>query len=229
MPSWLSPRLALAHAEARTNDLAQPRPEYCHATNALAFVGRRSRTRGLFLDRRAFLISYDPVQDADGAVLTRLLDAIVPVTAGINLEYYFGSVDPVGYGCDTKLPHNISALLGVMDGSSSDLRTGLPIQTLELHEPVRQLMVVEAPPARVRAAVEASASLKQLFDHRWVLLFTLEPDGDQLHTWRDGAFHPFEARPTTIPVAASSDAVYHGLRTHLPITAVAARRKEVTP
>ena len=48
------------HVEARAADLAQPRPEYGHATNAFCVVGRRARTRGLFLDRRAFLVSYDP-------------------------------------------------------------------------------------------------------------------------------------------------------------------------
>ncbi|MDE2314233.1 MAG: DUF2309 family protein, partial [Elusimicrobia bacterium] len=47
---------ALAHVEARAHDLAQPRPEYGHASNAFCVVGRRSRTRGLFLDRRAFLV-----------------------------------------------------------------------------------------------------------------------------------------------------------------------------
>ena len=47
---------ALAHVEGRAGDLAQPRPEYGHATNAFCIVGRRARTRGLFLDRRAFLV-----------------------------------------------------------------------------------------------------------------------------------------------------------------------------
>ena len=38
-------------------------PEWGHATNAFVVVGRRERSRGLFLDRRAFLASYDPTQD----------------------------------------------------------------------------------------------------------------------------------------------------------------------
>src|SRR5690606_5442822 len=53
----LTPEAALRHVEARAEDLAQVRPEYGHATNAVTFVGRRSRTRGLFLDRRNFLTS----------------------------------------------------------------------------------------------------------------------------------------------------------------------------
>src|SRR5439155_24283917 len=140
VPRWYPPLAALAHVQGRAADLAQPRPEYGHATNAVCIIGRRTRTRGLFLDRRAFLVSYDPATaDADGATLARVLAAVVPVAAGINLEYYFSRVDPVGYGSATKLPHNITALLGVMDGHASDLRTGLPWQMVEVHEPVRLL------------------------------------------------------------------------------------------
>ena len=92
----------------------------------------------------AFLVSYDSQDDdADGSTLAGVLAGVVPVAAGINLEYYFSRVDPGGYGCASKLPHNISALLGVMDGHASDLRTGLPWQMVEIHEPVRLLVVVE--------------------------------------------------------------------------------------
>ena len=51
----LTPEVALRHVEARSEDLSQVRPECGHATNACCFVGRRWRTQGLFLDRRAFL------------------------------------------------------------------------------------------------------------------------------------------------------------------------------
>src|SRR5262249_50376835 len=135
---------ARAHLENRAEDLAQVRPEWGHATNAICVVGRRERTRGLFLDRRAVLVSYDPTQDdAEGSILARILAAAVPVCAGISLEYYFCRVDPARCGCGTKLPHNITALVGVMDGAASDLRTGLPWQMVEIHEPVRLLIVVE--------------------------------------------------------------------------------------
>ena len=56
VPRWYPPLAALAHVQARAADLAQPRPEHGHATNAFCVIGRRTRTRGLFLDRRAFLV-----------------------------------------------------------------------------------------------------------------------------------------------------------------------------
>jgi uncharacterized protein YbcC (UPF0753/DUF2309 family) len=143
----LSAAEALSHVESRAEDLSQARPEYNHATCAMCIVGRRDWSRGLFLDRRAFLNSYDSTQDDErGTVLARILAAAVPVCAGISLEYYFSCVDPQGYGCGSKLPHNITSLLGVMEGASGDLRTGLSQQMVEIHEPVRILFVIETSP-----------------------------------------------------------------------------------
>ena len=48
------------------------------------------------------------------------------------------------FGCGTKLPHNVTGLIGVMDGHQSDLRTGLPLQMVETHEPMRLLLIVDA-------------------------------------------------------------------------------------
>src|SRR5208282_1730018 len=93
-PLTLSFTAAREHVEARAEDLAQVRPEFGHCTNAITIVGRREWSRGLFLDRRAFLTSYDPAQDdAENSILTRILQAVFPVCAGINLEYYFSYVD----------------------------------------------------------------------------------------------------------------------------------------
>src|SRR5690606_5432939 len=64
-----SPAQAFRHVTLRSQDLTQVRPEFGHATNAAAVIGRRSLTQGLFLDRRVFLISYDPTQDPEGSVL----------------------------------------------------------------------------------------------------------------------------------------------------------------
>jgi uncharacterized protein YbcC (UPF0753/DUF2309 family) len=114
------PQHALRHVEERSEHLAQPRPEYGHCTNSVCIVGRRSLTRGLFLDRRAFLVSYDAGEDPGNHSLSALLAAAVPVCAGISLEYYFSFVDNDRYGCGTKLPHNVTSLMGVMDGHASD-------------------------------------------------------------------------------------------------------------
>lgn len=216
-PQHSSPQDALRHVEERSEHLAQPRPEYGHCTNAVCIIGRRSLTQGLFLDRRAFLVSYDAEQDPENESLGALLAAAVPVCAGINLEYYFSYVDNDRYGCGTKLPHNVAGLVGVMDGHASDLRTGLPWQMVEIHEPVRILFVVETTPERLMKAVKANASLERLIENRWIRVSTIDPVSGAVHSFRNRGFEPFAERIEHLPVAASSMEWYAGKIQHLPM------------
>ena len=207
---------ALAHAEEHANDLAQPRPEYGHATNAVCIIGRRRVTRGLYLDRRAFLISYDPDEDPTGDALGNLLAAAGPVGAGISLEYYFSFIDPRGYGCGTKLPHNITGLIGVMDGHASDLRTGLPWQMVEIHEPMRLLVIVEATPEQLVRIVETREVVATLVLKSWIQLASLDPATGEISVFEDGRFVPYDARATALAARSSSIEHYAGHREHLP-------------
>ena len=212
---------ARQHVEGRAEDLAQVRPEWGHATNALCIVGRRSRNRGLFLDRRAFLNSYDPTQDdAEGTILARILAAAVPVCAGISLEYYFSYVDNPGYGCGTKLPHNITSLVGVMDGPLSDLRTGLPWQMVEIHEPVRLLFIIETTPEVLLGIMEQNAAIGRLIRNDWVRVAVLDPHSPELRMYVNGEFQPYRPTVDQLPRASSSVDWYRGWRDHLEFAAI---------
>ena len=223
-PRWYPPAAALAHVEGRAADLAQPRPEYGHATNAFCIVGRRSRTRGLFLDRRAFLVSYDPERDRDGTILARILAAAVPVCAGISLEYYFSYVDPTGYGCGTKLPHNVTSLLGVMDGAQSDLRTGLPWQMVEIHEPARLTIVVEAPRARLADVIANNPAIERLVRNRWIWIACLDPQSDALWKLRSDGFALHTPEHALPVVTGDSAAWYQGKRGFVPPASIGSAR-----
>lgn len=215
-PRGMTPEEALAHVEARSMHLAEPRPEYNHGTNAVCVVGRRALTRGLFLDRRAFLISYDPEADPDGAVLARVLAAAAPVGAGINLEYYFSTTDNEVYGCGTKLPHNVTGLLGVMNGHQSDLRTGLPYQTLDIHEPVRLLTIVEATPERLLEVTRREPLVAELVLNRWIQLVSLDPATGAMQVLERDGFVAFEPPPVDLPAVPTSAEYPAGRREHLP-------------
>jgi uncharacterized protein YbcC (UPF0753/DUF2309 family) len=220
-PLTLSFAAARQHVEGRAEDLAQVRPEWGHATNAITIIGRRKRTRGLFLDRRAFLNSYDPTQDdAEATILTRILQAAAPVCAGISLEYYFSYVDNTGWGCGTKLPHNVTSLLGVMDGAASDLRTGLPWQMVEIHEPVRNLFIIETTPQTLQAIMDRNPGIARLVRNDWIRLATLGPDSPAVKLYRDGAFHDYQPQAEELPTAQSSVDWYRGWRDHLEFASI---------
>ncbi len=215
-PLTLTPQAAHRHVEGRAEDLAQTRPEYGNSTNAMAVVGRRSRTKGLYLDRRSFLVSYDPTQDdAEFTTLGRILSAVVPVCSGINLQYYFSRVDTVGWGCGSKLPHNVTSLLGVMDGAASDLRTGLPWQGVDIHEPMRLLFVIEAPPVAIEKIMARNEQVRRIIANGWVQLALLDPASDQILQYDAGACVPWVPTIRDLPSVPRSRNWYRGNRDHL--------------
>jgi uncharacterized protein YbcC (UPF0753/DUF2309 family) len=222
-PLTLSFAAARQHVAERAEDLAQTRPELGHATNAMTIVGRREWTRGLFLDRRAFLTSYDPTQDdADCSILTRTLQAVFPVCAGINLEYYFSRVDNSGYGSGTKLPHNLASLVGVMNGASGDLRPGLPWQMVEIHEPVRSLFIIETTPESMLQIMDRNEGIGRLCRNEWILLAVLHPRSRELLVFHEGAFALYESQSAALPQAVSSFDWYRGWRDHLEFCQITA-------
>ncbi|QDV24507.1 DUF2309 domain-containing protein [Aureliella helgolandensis] len=212
-----TPEEALRHVERRSEDLSQVRPEYNHATDALCFVGQREWSRGLFLDRRAFLTSYEPEQDdAEHSILLRILSAAIPVCAGINLEYYFSAVDNIKYGSGTKLPHNIVSLLGVMEGATSDLRTGLYRQMIEIHEPMRILFVIQTTPEAMLSVMDRHEGIGLLCRGDWIQLAVLDHATSKIQLWHDGKFVPFEPEADQLPIAQDSVAWFRGHRENLP-------------
>lgn len=207
---------ALLHVQERAEDLAQTRPEYGNCTNAICFVGRRSRLRGLYLDRRAFLMSYDPTQDtSDFTILARILNAVIPVCEGINMLYTLSAIDNRGWGAGTKLPHNVTSLLGVMDGAASDLRFGLPWQGVDIHQPVRLLFVVEASAEAVLHVIRRNPLIDQVCRNEWIRLAVLDPDAPSIKLFRNGGFQSWAAADSELPVVESSFQWYHGQRDHL--------------
>ena len=173
---------------SRSVSLFEPRPELGHGTNTLAIIGRRQTSKGLFLDRRAFLNSYDYTTDPDGTILSAVMRPIGLVCGGINLEYYFSRVDNIKMGAGTKLPHNVMGLFGVANSSDGDLRPGLPWQMIEVHDPVRLLVIVEHEPAIVLKAIQSSPEVFEWYKNEWVHIIALHPEEKQFYYFKNGAF-----------------------------------------
>ncbi len=199
----LSPARIHRKILSRSVSLFEPRPELNHASNALCLVGRRSLSSGLFLDRRSFLNSYDYREDPEGRYLLNILNAAAPVCGGINLEYYFSRVDNQKLGAGTKLPHNVMGLFGVANGIDGDLRPGLPSQMIEVHDPVRLLMVVEHLPQVVLDTIKKNPATYQWFENEWVVLVASDPETGNMFYFRDDAFHLYE--PDSMPLETISD------------------------
>ncbi len=221
---------AMRHVEMRALDYSQPRPELGHVTNAVALVGRRSLSQGIFLDRRAFLISYDYRDDPDGHILEEVLLVAAPVGAGISLEYYFSTVNNSHYGSGSKIMHNVTGLLGVMEGTASDLRTGLPKQMIEIHEPMRLLLVLEAQRHVVQQVYQRQADLQTLIKNLWVQLAVKEPETGLIYEFHPNTgFVPWHSNVSPLPEVECSADWFSGSQEHLPPALVRSSRSSTRP
>ncbi len=206
------------HVTARATSIFEPRPEYNHSNNLYCIVGRRKLTRDLFMDRRAFLHSYDPDKDASGNILVRIMSAIIPVCGGINLEYLFSRIDNSVYGAGTKLPHNVIGLLGVANGVEGDLRTGLPQQMIEVHEPARLMIMVEQTCTIMDKTIANIGELKEWLDNDWVFLVSCHPETCEQFLYSQGNWEsitlPVDMK---IPTASNSEDIYSGQNETIPV------------
>jgi uncharacterized protein YbcC (UPF0753/DUF2309 family) len=201
----------------RSVSLFEPRPELNHATNALCLVGRRSLSKHLFLDRRSFLNSYDYQVDPEGKYLLNILNAAAPVCGGINLEYYFSRTDNQKLGAGTKLPHNVMGLFGVANGIDGDLRPGLPGQMIEVHDPVRLLMVVEHFPQVVLETIRKNPATYEWFENEWVVLMVVNPESGELHFFRNGKLQPYMPEPFALDIISEVSEVLETATENLPV------------
>ncbi len=165
---------------ARASDWAQTRPEWGLARNAAIVIGPRALSAGADLEGRAFLHSYDPHADDEGAVLEQILTAPLVVAAWINHQYFFATVDPERFGSGDKILQQPVGGFGVLSGNGGDLRVGLPLQSTTFgrqpyHEPLRLLAVIAAPTNRIDAVLARQKVVRRLFENRWIRAIAIDP------------------------------------------------------
>jgi hypothetical protein len=180
--------------DRRANDWSQIRPEWGLARNAAFIAAPRDRTRGLDLGGRVFLHEYDAAKDEDGGVLELILTAPLVVASWINLQYYASTVDPQVFGSGRKALHNVVGRHGVQLGNRSDLKAGLPWESVHdgcdfVHEPLRLTAIVEAPVERIDAVLERHEGVRTLVENEWIHLMARDPESGRLRQRTAAAPH----------------------------------------
>ena len=194
----LTSRQAVSHVRRRSADWSQIRPEWGLSSNAAFVIGRRGLTKGIDLEGRVFLHSYDYREDPNNRLLEVLLTAPQVVAQWINMEHYFSAVDNEVYGSGSKIYHNVVGRFGIMSGPWSDLRLGLARQTVidgdrPYHEPMRLLTVVEGPRGRLDELIARHEVLQHFYRNAWVHLVALDPE--------DAVWYRYQPTGTWNPIA----------------------------
>lgn len=159
----------------RALDWSEVRPEWGLVNNAAFIAAPRDLTKGLTLDGRVFLHSYDPATDEEGTILELILTAPVVVAHWINTQYYFSTVDPKSFGSGNKVLHSVMGGVGVVEGNGGDLKTGLPWQSVHdgekfQHEPLRLSVFLYAKPEAIDRVIEKHPIVQNLVRNGWIHL-----------------------------------------------------------
>ena len=176
----------------RSLDWAEVRPEWGLAGNAAFIAAPRARTAATSMEGRVFLHNYDHRADAGDSTLELIMVAPMVVANWINLQYYASTVNNAVFGSGNKVTHNVVGTIGVCQGNSGDLQTGLPLQSVHdgtrwIHEPLRLHVFIEAPRERIAAILAKHEGVRHLVDHGWLLLFAMEDEGTSFHRCLPGA------------------------------------------
>jgi uncharacterized protein YbcC (UPF0753/DUF2309 family) len=182
-------------------DWSETRPEWGLAKNNMCYVGDREATKNIDLHNKIFLQSYKWEEDSiEVDILTKLYDGPLVVGEWINMEHYFSTVDNDIYGAGSKVYHNVVSKIGVFDGNYSDLRIGLPSQTVMLenkafHEPMRLIVFLEAPLEYGLAAVEKSPLGGQIILNEWIRLVVIDKKAKKVYQFENGEMQVIRELP----------------------------------
>jgi uncharacterized protein YbcC (UPF0753/DUF2309 family) len=179
------PRKAVALAKTKSNSWSEARPEWGLSGHAGYIIGPRSLTiNGEFSD--CFLSSYDWRIDKDGSILKGIMQGPLLVCQWISNHYYFSTVDNEVFGGGSKITLNITGKYGAVQGNGSDLKMGLPLQSLMktddevFHNPIRLTTLIQAPRSFITQILASDEKLKSLLDNGWIHLFIMDPEKNNL-------------------------------------------------
>lgn len=166
---------------------SETRPEWGLAKNVSFIVGPRDITKTIDLESRSFLHSYNYKIDENSQALTTILTAPMIVAQWINSQYFFSTMDNVTYGAGSKITHNITGRIGIVQGNASDLMYGLPMQSVynkddeKYHEPLRLSVFIHAPKDKIEEIVMQNEMVEKLCKNEWVFLFSICPEDKKLY------------------------------------------------
>jgi uncharacterized protein YbcC (UPF0753/DUF2309 family) len=79
-------------------------------------------------------------------------------------------------------------LIGVANGIDGDLRPGLPSQMIEVHDPLRLMIIVEQEPDKVLAVIQRASETYEWFINDWIQLVAISPRTKQFYRFESGEF-----------------------------------------
>jgi uncharacterized protein YbcC (UPF0753/DUF2309 family) len=126
-------------------------------------------------------------------------------------------VDNQNLGAGTKLPHNVMGLIGVANGIDGDLRTGLPSQMIEVHDPLRLMVIVEHFPAVVLETIKRNPGTYEWFKNEWVKLAVVNPESKEVFVYANDEFELYTPVNKEVKITSNLLAEIESTHENLPV------------
>lgn len=101
-----------------------------------------------------------------------------------------------------------------MDG---DLRPGLPVQMINIHDPLRLLITIEHYPKEVLRIMQINPATYEWFINNWINLVVIHPETKEAFVFDQGNFKPYEIITDKIEVANNLEEIFENEHGNLPI------------
>ncbi|MGZ4044504.1 MAG: putative inorganic carbon transporter subunit DabA, partial [Bacteroidia bacterium] len=111
----------------------------------------------------------------------------------------------------------VMGLFGVANGADGDLRPGLPSQMIEVHDPIRLLIIVEHFPEIVLNTIKSVDAMYEWFINDWVKLVALNPETKELYVFKEGAFNLYKPLQQNVETVADVTPLLEKTIDNLPV------------
>ena len=98
-------------------------------------------------------------------------------------------------------------LIGVANSSDGDLRPGLPLQMIEVHDPVRLLVIVAHFPEVVLKTIQSAPEMYEWYINEWIHLMVVNPETKEFFYFKNGSFSSYQPLTRSVEVVKDTQSL----------------------
>jgi uncharacterized protein YbcC (UPF0753/DUF2309 family) len=88
---------------------------------------------------------------------------------------------------------------------------------VEVHAPLRLLMIVEQKPELVLEVIKRNAKVYEWVKNGWINLAVIDPENKKVYRFKEGELTSYQTQQKEIEVAPELDALFESSSTNLPV------------
>jgi uncharacterized protein len=111
----------------------------------------------------------------------------------------------------------VMGLFGVANGTDGDLRPGLPSQMIEIHDPVRLMIIVEQFPDLLLKIIQEVPAVYEWYINEWIHLVSVNPETKELFLFKEGAFTKYEPHQKHIETVSDLTPIIESDEDNMPV------------